>query len=125
MRELLLQSSTNNIYDFYKSLYLQRLEKHDIEEESISTPAEEDKEFLLWNYTNLRYEQDGRKPISILETPKEKWDDLINEYMISEVDDENEPNDLENIIKNSNFENKTYPYKDYENKLKEYRSVPN
>ena len=118
MSELLLQSNTNNIYDFYKSLYLQRLEKHDIEEESISTPAEEDKEFLLWNYTNLRYEQDGRKPISILETPKEKWDDLINEYMISEVDDENEPNDLENIIKNSNFENKTYPYKDYENKLK-------
>lgn len=118
MSELLLQSNTNNIYDFYKSLYLQRLEKHDIEEESISTPVEEDKEFLLWNYTNLRYEQDGRKPISILETPKEKWDDFINKYMISEVDDENEPNDLENIIKNSNFENKTYPYKEYENKLK-------
>lgn len=115
---LLNITNTNNVYDFYKSLYLQKLVNKSIDKEKISIPVEEDEEYTLWNYTNLRHEQDGRKTISIASTPKELWPKLIEDYRYSEIESTDEPNNLKDIIKNSNFDKKTYNVLDYERKLK-------
>ena len=118
LSDLLQKSNCDNIYDFYKSLYLQKSVNPSVKEEQIGVPCEEDEEYILWNYTNLRHEQDGRATISIPNTAKELWKDLIEQYKISEIKNEDEPNDLIDIISSSNFENKRYSYSNYEEKLK-------
>ena len=65
----------------------------------------------------MRHEQDKKPTISIPNTPKEKWKELIYKYQNSEIDDPNEPNDLELIIKNSNFFEKKDKVFNYEKKL--------
>ena len=112
------EANITNVYDFYKSLFLQKKENKDMKETTLPIPCEEDDEYILWNYTNLRHEQNGSDTITVLETPKEKWKELINKYRKEEIDDINEPNDLESIINSSCFENKTYEVEDYDNRLK-------
>lgn len=117
MVNYLNDSHCDNMYDFYKSLYLQKKENSSLTVTINPPRTEEDEEFILWNYTNLRHEQDKRPTISIPNTPKEKWKELIYKYQNSEIDDPNEPNDLELIIKNSNFFEKKDKVFNYEKKL--------
>ena len=118
IKEMLNQSKTNNIYDFYHSLYFQRLENPKLEIKEKDFHTEEDEEFILWNYVNLRHEQDHRPLISVRDCPKEEWKNLILKYQKDEIEDIHEPNDIQNIFaQSSQFVATKMPVHNYEKRL--------
>lgn len=117
MNQLIRQANVNNVYDLYESLYIPSLVKKGLK----NTPTkrvETDEEYILWNYSLLRHEQDGRKHIDVSKYDKSLYKEMIETYKKDEIIDKNEPNDIKDIIKESNFINKKYVVKDFEDKLK-------
>ncbi len=118
MEEMLKKVQVDNVYDFYHSLYLQRIKEPLLEMPKKEFHLEEDEEFLLWNYSNLRHEQDKRPIINVHDYPKEQWAKFILQYKQDEKEDFNEPNDIQDIIQCcSHFEKKQKQVQQYEKRL--------
>lgn len=118
LQEMIYKSNTDNLYDFYISLYLQKTVNFSLKYEHFSLPIEEDEEYVLWNYSNLRYEQNNLKTLDLTKIDKNQYFKLINQYTDNEINDENEPNDLNEIIKQSNFKKIQYEVLNYKDRLK-------
>jgi len=101
---LLKQANKDNIYDFYQELCLQTMENPKLGKAIPRARCEEDVEYIVWNYVNLRHEQDQRPWVNIHDWPKEDWPKYVEKYKKDEIENPQEPNDIEEIIKvSSNF----------------------
>lgn len=116
-KKYMKNANTDNVYDFYNSYYLQKLENPNLEALEFDIRIEEDKEYRLWNYINLRYEQSNLTKIDLKSIDKSQYENLINKYMFNEIDDPNEPNELIKIIELANFKQKKYEVDDYKQRL--------
>ena len=115
-KKLMDKAHYDSVYDFYNSLYLQKMEKPDLKYIDINQRAETDLEYIIWNYMLLRHEQNN-KDIEDIFSFKDNWQNRLIEYKKDEIIDENEPDEIEKIMKLCSFSNEKYEVTDYKNKL--------